>query len=168
MLTDFIIWFRDHIPVLRFIFIALGLAFFAVALYLNAVLGLTKEKVDHWIDVIGAKDISKRNQLKMWKGIRDDVEKNTPASLRAAVVAADRILEEILKVAGFPGPTLNEKIENATEEQIPNIQELREAHNFTNNIARNSSLVLTQGEARNAIRIYARTFLDLGLLENED
>ncbi|GEM_PF-3156271 len=167
MFTDFIVWFRDHLSVFQFIFIFIGLAFLGITLYINMVLGLTKEKIDHWIDVVGSKDISRRNQLKIWESIKRGINENTPSSLRAALMGADRILEEILKVARFPGLTLDQKLENIAEEQIPNILELREAHALKNRIAKDPNLVLTQEETKNAIRIYARAFLHFGLLEDE-
>ncbi len=165
MLDSFIIWFRDYISVFEFIFLFIYGIMLGVTMYLNAKLGLTKEKIDHMIDVVGSKNISRRNQLNIWKRIKRRLASGTPSDLRLAVVDADRVLDEILKVSHFPGTTMDERLASITEAQLPNIKEVLEVHRLRHRIGKDPGIILTQEEAENAVNIYKKVFVDFGLLD---
>ena len=77
-------------------------------------------------------------------------------------------MDEIFKLAGYPGRNLDERLENVDVSQIRNIEKLRQAHKIRNRIVSETDFSLTQGETEVAINIYKKTFVDFGLINGSD
>lgn len=165
ILFGIIEWVRAHLLLLQFISLVISGIFLAIIVYLNTTLNLTGEKIQHWMDVIGAANISKRHSLKIWKQIQKRLQSGDATQLKLAVLEADRVLDEVLKLAGYSGSTLSERLEGMNESQLSNLKEVREAHRIRNRIVAEPGFTLVKNEAELAVGIYARAFEELGLLE---
>ena len=140
----------------------------AIILFFNIKLNLTGEKVEHWIDVWHHKSISQKRSLRAWKKIEKRLRIGNLNQLRLAVLEADRILDQFFKLAGYPGQNLDERLEEATDAQLVNIEEIRQVHKLRNRIASEPDFELTPGETEIAIGIYKSAFIDLGILEESE
>ena len=123
------------------------------------------DPVEHFFDTLGAINMSKRRTLKAWKQIQKRLRSNKMNDLKLAVLEADKVLDEILRMAGFPGKDLDERLELITPAQIENIEEIREAHKFKNRIATEPDFSISQNEAQINVDIYKKVFQDLNLIE---
>lgn len=167
MLKTILTWYKENQTLLQFISLFISGIFLALIVYFNLILNLTGEKIEFWIDVIGSKNITRKRSLRAWKQIQKRLKAGDANNLKLAVLEADRILDEILNLAGYPGDNLNEWLENTTVAQIPNIEELRQVHKVRDRLVAEPDFTLTLGEAEIAINIYKKTFVDLGLIRED-
>lgn len=117
------------------------------------------------MDVFHNKDIGKRRSLKAWKQIQKRLKTKEPDQLKLAVFEADRILNEILKMSGYPGKNLDERLEIITFAQISNIEEIRQAHKLRDRIVSEPAFNITPNETAIIIEIYKKVFQELNLIE---
>ena len=167
MFKTILLWIKENLTLLQFISLFISGIFLGLIIYFNLILNLTGEKIELWTEVIGAKNITRRRSLRAWKLIQKRLRTGEPTNLRLAVLEADRILDEILKLASYPGENLDERLENTTVAQIPNLEELRQVHKIRNRIVGEPDFALTPGEAEIAVNIYKKTFVDLGLIRED-
>lgn len=134
-------------------------------IYFIVKLGIVGEKIEDFIDVLSDQDISKRRTLKVWKQIEKRLKIGKSNQLKLAILEADRILFEILKMSGYQGKNLDEIFEQITEAQISNIKEIQQVHKLRNRISAEPDFNLTQNETEVAIEIYKKAFQGLKLIE---
>ena len=95
--------------------------------------------------------------LQHWSKIRVDKD------LKHAVLNADKLLDEILRIRGYQGP-LGEKLKEA-ESLFANYDGIWKAHKLRNKIAHELDHRFSEKEARTAIVNFKRAFKDLGLFK---
>jgi hypothetical protein len=93
------------------------------------------------------------------------IQTGDEANLKLALIEADKILDEILKIAGFRGSTMAERLQNLTPAQIPNINKLWLAHKVRNRIVHEPDFALPREEVFEHIDEYYKAFKGFGLLE---
>ena len=98
-----------------------------------------------------------------WKRILSRLDRGTEAEYKLAVMEADALLDEMLKKMRFAGETMEERIAKITPYMLPNLEELREAHQVRNNIVYDPDYRLSLTETRRILEIYQRTFENLDL-----
>jgi len=166
MISAIILWIEYNILWIQFglgIFCLIALGFIIYYLIkLNFLLG---ESTNYISEAISKANLSKKRSLKAWMDIERHLLAKKGGDLRLAVIEADKILGEILKMAEYPGKNLDEQLELITEAQISNIQELQQAHKIRNRLASEPDFLITFDEAKIALTIYRRTFRELNLLE---
>lgn len=125
-----------------------------------------KENVEYFFDVLGAKDIPRRRTLKAWKQIQKRLKMRETNQLKLAILEADRILNEILKMAGYQGKTIDERLQQITSAQLSNIEEIKQARKIRSRIANEPDFIITPNEAEIAIDIYRKAFQELNLIRD--
>jgi len=141
-------------------------AFFILAtIFFIAKTGWLALRVDRVRDVVLKSNLPKKRSIKAWKHVKKHFFAGDDNSLKLAVVESDNLLDEALKLAGFRGPTLGDKLKALDEAQLPNIQDVWEAHKLRNRIVHESGFKLNRDTAERALAIYERTFRDLGILD---
>lgn len=167
MLKAILVWYKENETLLQFISLFISGIFLGLIIYFNLILNLTGEKIEFWIDIIGSKNITRKRSLRAWKQIQKRLKAGDANNLKMAVLEADRILDEILNLAGYPGKNLDERLENTTTAQIPNVGELRQVHKVRDRLVAEPDFILTPDEAAIAINIYKKTFVELGLIRED-
>lgn len=99
---------------------------------------------------------------KKWKKIESRLGKKTESEAKLAILEADSLLDEVLKKSGYPGQTLEERLENLTPATLPNLEEVKKAHQIRDNIVEDPAYRLTLDEAEKNLKIYekALTYLE--------
>jgi len=123
------------------------------------------QPIEHFFDVLGKADISKRRTIKGWKEIRRKLKSGKVDDLKSAILEADKILGEILRMAGYPGENLDERLEQMTPGEFSNLEELKQAHKFKVRITNEPDFVISLNEAQVIIEIYKKVFQELNLIE---
>jgi hypothetical protein len=167
MVRVFLEWYKYNLIIFQAFSLFISFIFLALIIYFNIVLNLTGEKISLWLDVLGAKNITRRRSLKVWTQIQRRLKAGDPKNLRMAILEADRILEELLKIAGYPGRTLDEQLAKIIPNQIPAIEQLRLVHKLRNRIIAEPDFSPDIKEAEEAIKVYKIVFQDLGLLSED-
>lgn len=127
--------------------------------------GWLQLRLDRVEDVLLKSDMPKKRSIKVWNRVKRHFFAGDDNSLKIAVMEADNTLDEALKLAGFKGENLGERLKNITEEQLPNIQAIWEAHKLRNRLVHETDFRLTRDTAEKALTIYEDAFKDLGLLD---
>lgn len=125
---------------------------------------IVRDKFEHFTSILGSADINKSRALRGWKQILKRLKIGEPAQIKMAVLEADKILNEMLKMAGYPGKDLDERLELADTATISNVNELRQAHKIKNRLAAESDFNVNQEEAVMILKIYQKTFQDFNLM----
>jgi len=169
MITDFISFFINFISgnllIIQIISFLISTILLALIVYFASQTEFFMEPVEHFFDTLGAVNMSKRRTLKAWKQIQKRLRSNKINDLKLAVLEADKVLDGILRMAGFPGKDLDERLELIASTQIENIEEIKQAHKFKQRIATEPGLTITQNEAQISVDIYKKVFQDLNLIE---
>ena len=169
MIADFISFFINFISsnllIIKVISFSVSTILLMLIVYFAAQTEFISDPIEHFFDTLGAVNISKRRTLKAWKQIQRRLRSNKMNDLKLAVLEADKVLDGILRMAGFPGKDLDERLELITSTQIENIEEIKQAHKFKQRIATEPDLTITQNEAQISVDIYKKVFQELNLIE---
>lgn len=142
----------------------ISLALFIFIIFLIIKSNFIAIKIDRFSDATGFDELSRRRNIRAWNGILKNLRAADPDHWRVALRDADKILDEILKLAGYQGSNLNERLDNISAAQISNIEELRVAHQFSVRANKEPDFQLTKETVDEAIYIYSQTFKELRLL----
>lgn len=165
MIANFIKFILDNLLLIQFIsFLISGILLF-LSIYFLVRINIIGEEFEHLLGVLTSKDISKRRGLKAWKQIQKRLKSKEEKQLKLAVIEADIILNEILKMAGYPGKNLEERLEQISSEQLSNIEEIRQAHKLKTRLVSEPDFSITPNEAGIIIEIYKKAFQELQLIE---
>ncbi|MEK9180541.1 MAG: hypothetical protein AAB897_03970 [Patescibacteria group bacterium] len=150
---------------LKALAVLLTAGFIAATAFFIAKTGWLALRIDRFEDVILRSDIPKKRSIKAWSNVKRHFFDGDDNSLKIAIIEADNLLDEALKLAGLRGQTLGDKLKGATEANLPNLEDIWEAHKLRNRIAHESQLRLNRDTAEKALVIYEQAFKDLGVLE---
>ncbi len=176
MFTDFTDFFLGLIKIFLD-FIAVNLLTIQITSFLisSVLLGLTiffisktdflSQPIEHLFEVFGKANKFKTRIIKGWKEIRRRLKSGKPDDLKLAVVEADKILDDILRLAGYAGRDLDECLEQMPANQFSNFEELKQAHKFSVRIVNEPGFVISLDEAKTIIGTYKKAFQELNLIE---
>lgn len=99
-----------------------------------------------------------------WQEIMDHMGSVKEAQWKFAIIEADKLAEDALKKAGFPGDTLGERLALIQPGQLQNLEGLWEAHKIRNRVAHDLQYFLRYTEAKHAIAQYEGALRELGAL----
>ena len=122
-------------------------------------------KIEQWTDTLGVKTLPRRRARQAWQQILARVAKGTPANLKAAILEADKIFDEILKLSGFYGETMNDRLKQASAEQVSNLNEIKDAHQLAIRIANDPNFKIERKEVIETLKIYEELFEEFGIID---
>jgi len=110
--------------------------------------GTEKRKTDErWVDILGHTESSHSHDWSM------------------AVIECDKILDELLKEAGFEGENIGERLRSKKAENLKSLQDAWEGHKIRNRIAHEPGYVLEKRDARKAVAHYEIVFREFGFID---
>ena len=99
-----------------------------------------------------------------WEEITHHAESNKEAEWKFAIIEADKLVDDILKSASYPGDSMGERLMNIEKGQLLSLDGLWEAHKIRNKLAHDVSYFLRYAEARRAIALYEVALKELDAL----
>lgn len=99
-----------------------------------------------------------------WREITNHLGSFRDAEWKFAVIEADKIVDEILKQAGFPGDTLGERLTLMDKGQLQSLEDLWAAHKVRNLIAHDPTYQVRYQDAKLAIEQFEKALRELGVL----
>ena len=124
-------------------------------------ISLRVQRVQH---IILKSNLSKEKAMKAWASIEGHFFKGDENDLKVAIIEADKLLEEALREAGIRGINLGDRLKNIKSSQLPNLEQVWQAHRLRNQIVHESTFKLKRDLAERALDIYETTLKQLGLL----
>lgn len=122
-------------------------------------------KVDDFVDTMNLADLGKRRTLRYWREIIEKFKSGDPSEWKKSIMEADKILGEILRLAGYRGGNVHERLSQITPEFLPNIERLRAVHEIRDRISHEPDFVLNREETREILREYAAALRRLSLID---
>ncbi len=107
---------------------------------------------------------SEKKKLKEWNKVKELFDRGTSSDLKLSIIEADKLLDEVLDSLNFKGETLKEKLNHLSEEQFPELDELKYAHFIRNKIVHEKNFSLSRKEAEAIISIYENFFRSFDLI----
>ncbi len=165
-IRDFIFHFlRENLSLFEAISVAISGLLVAGIIYILAksqIIGLMVEK---YIDILGTVKFSKRRIIKGWKQIARRLKKEDEAQYKLAIIEADKLLDGVLKLSGYQGETMADRLKQLTPAQISNLEDVWQVHKIRNRIVHEPDFSLKQTEALYAIEVYEKALKEFGLLD---
>jgi len=110
--------------------------------------------------------IDKNQIATKWNEIEAVANLGAPAQLKASVMDADKLLEQVLASKGLPGATFADKLK-AGQKLFPNYDDYNNlwfAHKVRNSIAHDNGLDFSATNAKKAIEYFKKSLKILGAL----
>src|ERR1700733_711219 len=117
-------------------------------------LGLKVERFRH---VVLKTNLPKETAKKEWAKIEGHFYKGDENDLKVAIIEADKLLEEALREGGIRGATLGDRLKNIKTNQLPNVDQIWQAHRLRNQIVHEPTFKLKRDLAERALNIYETT-----------
>jgi hypothetical protein len=165
MITGFLDFIINHFLFLKFISLLISSVLIGFTIYFIIKLNLIGGRIEHYGDVLSSKGMTRRRGVKGWGRILKRLKSADESEFKIAVLEADRILNDILKLGGYPGINLNERLAGMTSANLSNLEEIRQVHKLHERIISDPDFSITQNEARVAIEIYKKAFQELQLID---
>lgn len=153
------------LPWLKFFALVLS-AFLIWGIYYTIVgSGYVKRRYDELSDAFGIGHVGKRRQLRSWKKILKRMQSKDMTKWKVAILEADAIFDEILKMSGYRGNDVHERFKQLTPTAISNYDKIIIAHQIRDRVRQEADFIINQPDALAVIRIYGQAFKELGLIE---
>ena len=122
-------------------------------------------RVDRVRDVILKTDMPKKRAGASWATVKKHFFAGDANDLKMAIVEADNILNDALRYAGIRGGNLGDRLKNVKRGQIPNLEDVWDAHKLRNEIAHETNFSLKRDVAERALDVYETALKNLGAFE---
>ncbi len=124
-------------------------------------------RVDRVRDVILKTDMPKKHAKEAWATVQKHFFSGNPSDLKMSIVEADNMLNDALRYAGIRGTNLGERLKNIKRSQMPNLEDIWDAHKLRNEIAHETNFVLKRDTAEHALETYNVALKNLGVFDIE-
>lgn len=122
-------------------------------------------KIEQYINTLGMKTLSRRRARQAWQQILLRTRKGTSSNFKAAILEADKIFDEILKLSGFYGESMDERLKKASVEQIPNFEDIKDSHRIAVKIGNDPDFTIDHKTAIETLKSYEKLFAEFGIVD---
>lgn len=159
-------WMGPVLVWLQFISILVSVLLLGWIVYMMMKTNYFSGKIEDYMDTLGmGGDLTKRKSLKGWQQIKKRIASSAQQDWKLAVLEADTIFNEILKMAGYLGNDIDKKLEILTKDNLSNLDDIKKAHFLSAQIMKDPGMELKKEDAIVALKAYKKAFIELNLLE---
>ncbi len=101
---------------------------------------------------------------KKWEEIEKYFKKGTEPEMKLAIVEADSLLDNILKVMSYGGKDLTSRLEGINTNILENLDDVKKYHKIYSNIVHDPTYRLDFKMAENALKVYRDALVNLDAL----
>lgn len=157
-------FFRENLLLMQMVSLIFSILFLWGIIYIILKTNYLEMKREQFLDVLGQSKVSRRRSLKAWKQIQGRLKSEDQNNWKLAILEADLILNEILKMSGYLGDDLDEKLEIITPAQLANVEDVKMAHRVKNKIEKDPTDEIARKEVEETIAIYKEAFRQMNLI----
>ena len=154
-----------HLTGLEVVSVIVSAAFIVLIVWVAIHTGWYDNKVDRFMDIALRSDMPKKRAQAGWGRVEEHFFKGDENDLKIAIIEADKLLNEALRGVGARGIQLGDRLKSMKPGQIPNLDEVWQAHRLRNQIAHEPSFKLNRTLAERALDIYQKALENLGALD---
>ena len=107
----------------------------------------------------------KKNLNASWQKILSRLNKNDEASLHMALIEADNLFDDLLKLMGLPGESMADRLKYLNSTQVSNIEEIWQAHKLRNQLVHGSEYPIARSEIEFGVRAYEKALKELKFID---
>ena len=115
------------------------------------------------LEFLSYKPHQKIGLVKRWEKIKKRLERGWEAEAKLAIIEADKLLDDVLKLMGYGGTDIESRLKKLTTDKVTNLDALLKAHEIRNSIVHDPDYHLLLEKAEEVILTYEQTFKHLGL-----
>jgi hypothetical protein len=164
---NFITAYLSNLGMLEFFGLVIALIFFAGVIYFIIETGWFTYRVGLFRHIVLQSNISRRQAQESWRRIEEQFYRGGESDLKVAILEADKLLNDALREAGIMGIQLGDRLKKTTTGQVPNLNELWQAHKLRNQIAHEPNFKLKRDLAERALGIYETALRNLGIFQGQ-
>lgn len=174
LFSDFSNWFLEGVyPTIKIISIILSLLFiWGIILAARKLTKINntynisrKEKLQESVVKNTEKEsIKKAVFTKHWHTVLNHASSNNKNDWKIAILDADSILDDVLKMKGFMGDTMADRLKAVSRGDLASIDLAWEAHKYRNAIAHGDDISFNQHEVRRIIYNFEKALKELGAI----
>jgi hypothetical protein len=164
---NFITAYFSNLGMLEFFGLIIALIFFAGVIYFVIETGWFTYRVGLFRHIILQSNISKKDAQESWRHIEEYLYRGGESDLKVAILEADKLLNDALREAGIMGIQLGDRLKKTTSSQVPNLNELWQAHKLRNQIAHEPNFKMKRDLAERALGIYETALRNLGIFQGQ-
>lgn len=101
---------------------------------------------------------------KKWTKIKKRLESGNVSQYKVAILEADVMIDKVLSDMSYPGKNLTERLEKINPAQLPNYEELKNAHQIRNRVIHEAGFSVDRKEAEEIVAVYENLLKNLELL----
>ncbi|MDD4761533.1 MAG: hypothetical protein PHZ25_00705 [Candidatus Pacebacteria bacterium] len=159
-----IFFLEEYFSLIKIVSAVFSLFCFSVIVYIIIKLNLFRKVAENLKETYSFSDVSEKRVLKAWMQIERRIKTQKEAELKMAIIECDRILDEVLKAAGYKGETMANRLEQISSAQLANIEKIWKAHKIRNRIVHEENFSLSLEDVEGIVREYKKAFQEFGLL----
>jgi len=99
-----------------------------------------------------------------WEEIERYFRKGTEPEMKLAIVEADSLLDNILRVLSYKGKDLSSKLDGINEDILENLDDVKKYHKIYSNIVHDPTYRLDFKTAKDALKVYRDALVNLDVL----
>lgn len=99
-----------------------------------------------------------------WDRIAKGAPKNAPQSYVLAIIEADKLVDDALKLMGLQGEHMADRLEKLRVEDYPTLDRLWRAHRVRNELVHTPDFGIDSADAEDVISVYEKFLKELGAL----
>jgi len=109
--------------------------------------------------------VPKKKMLKKWAEIQARAQSTYEADYKLALLDADKLFDETLKLMGFQGKDMGERLKMVNKDQLSNLEEIWWAHKLRNQMVHETRSKTARGDVQRAIAAFEKSFKEFGTLD---
>jgi len=160
-----IAFFAPYYGLIKFISLIISGLLLLGIIYCVKKLAFVNSKIEQYMDILGMGSLSRHRSIRGWQQIQKRLRLGDEENLKLAISEADKILDELLKISGYLGKNMDERLEQITPAQLSNISDVWSAHKIKQRILEEEDFHINKKEAELIINIYKKSFQELGLID---
>ena len=164
---NFVTAYFSHLGMLEFFGLVIALIFLAGIVYFVIETGWLSLRVDRFRHIVLQSNMSRKHAQESWHRIEEQFYRGGESDLKVAILEADKLLNDALREAGIMGIQLGDRLKKTNAGQIPNLNELWQAHKLRNQIAHEPNFKLKRDLAERALNIYEEALKNLGIFQGQ-
>jgi len=150
---------------LKLLGVFLAFIFGAWAIILINKIGLFKKFFKATGDFLKGGKFPKKNLNASWQKIVSRLSKDDEASLQLALIEADNLFDDLLKLMGLPGESMADRLKYLNPAQVSNIEEIWQAHKLRNQLVHGSEYPIARSEIEFGVRAYEKALKELKFID---
>lgn len=162
LIIDF---FAPYFGLIKFISLIISGLLFLGIIYCVKKLAFVNSKIEQYMDILGTGNLSKHRSIRGWRQIQKRLRLGDEENLKLAISEADKILDELLKISGYLGKNMDERLEQITQARLSNASDVWSAHKIQQRILKEEDFHINKQEAELIINIYKKSFQEFGLID---